>query len=125
MDEGTAWYVWIRLKNLLKTALTYFNVHVKVESEGSLVLNSASQREHSYTRGVVDLHEILSSEIDEGDTAPFNYHLQHIRIIVLISTCIPDIARVCIPGTKHTEQYSTIHNNYHGPAKVCSFINSH
>lgn len=74
---------------------------------------------------MVHLQEILPPEIDEGDTVPFNYKLHNIRIIVLISTCIPDVAIVCITGPKRNEQYNTILYNDHGRAKVCSFINSH
>jgi hypothetical protein len=127
MDSLTVHLIHLdrRIKKLLKTAMTYFNVHVKVGSEDSLVLNAASQREDPYARVVVHRHEILPSEIDEGDTVPFYHKLQHIRIIVLISTYIPDVARVCITGTKRTEQYNTILYNYHGRAKVCSFISSH
>jgi hypothetical protein len=57
------------------------------------------------------------------------YHLitnyTHIRIVVLISTCIPDFHIVCITGPKHNEQYNTILYNYHRRVKVCSFISSH
>lgn len=74
---------------------------------------------------VVHLQEILPSERDEGDTVPLNYKLHNIRIIELISTYIPDVPIVCITGPKRTEQYNTILYNYHGRAKVCSFINSH
>lgn len=74
---------------------------------------------------VVHLQEILPSEIDEGDTVALNYKLHNIRIIVLISTCIPDVPIVCITGPKRTEQYNTILCNYYGLAKLCSFINSH
>lgn len=88
------------------------------------VLNWASQYEDPNARVVVHLQEILPSEID-GDTVPFNYELNNIRIIVLISTCFPDVHIVCITGPKRNEQYNTILYNYHSRAKVCSFINSH
>lgn len=44
----------------------------------------------TYAPVELHLHEILPSEIDEGDTVPVNYKLQHIRIIVLsrLSHCV-------------------------------------
>jgi hypothetical protein len=76
---------------------------VKVHS----VFNWASQHEDPNARVVVHLQEILPSEIDEGNTVQFNYKLHNIRIIVLISTCIPDDPIVCITGPERNEQYTT------------------